>query len=506
MRSGLTALVVAAAGAGVLAAASLVGAPESVVEEYPEVQEPVVRSSPVCPFVGGEEEGRAHIGVYSLPDVPAVAEDDPDPITARELAFTPEPGATPEPSPEPTEPAEPLLTVDGRGVFERLRVETDEGTSVAVEGTGSLAPGLVAEQSMVMEEIDLRGLSTAACSPAAREHWFVGGSGEVGKRGRLVLANPTSVAAVVNIRLWDEAGPIDAPATQGIGVPARSQHVLLLDALAPDSERVGVEITTTQGRVSAALEVRETDETTPLGMSFVPEAQAPDHTVVIPAVPDHGEPVLRVLAPGSTDAIVSVRMFGANGPFAPIDHEVITVPAGSVSEIELDGLNDEPVAIELDSDEPITASVRAVDDPDDGLPDLAFTAATPPLSGPTAALLGRTSSGFSSTLHISSVAEASTRVTIKTLDDDGAVDSEEELDIPGGATVPFELERADDASFATVLVEPAQPGAIVVGREMSAEDDQGAYFDLLPLRSPAIEVAVPRVVGELPSVLDRSED
>jgi hypothetical protein len=505
MRSGLTALGVAAAGAGVLAAASLVGAPEAGVEEHPEVQEPVVRSAPVCPFVGGEEEGRSHIGVYALPDVPTV-DDEPDPITARELAFTPEPGATPEPSPEPTEPAEPLLSVGERGVFERQRVETDEGTSVVVEGTGALAPGLAAEQSMIMEEIDMRGVSTTACSPAAREHWFVGGSGEVGKRGRLVLANPTSVAAVVNIRLWDEAGPIDAPATQGIGVPARSQHVLFLDAMAPDSERVGVEITTTQGRVAAALEVRETDEITPLGMSYVPAAQAPDNTVVIPAVPDHGEPLLRVLAPGTTDAIVSVRMLGANGPFSPVDHEVITVPSGSVHEIELDGLNDEPVAIELNSDEPITASVRAVDDPDDGLPDLAFTSATPPLSGPAAALLGRTSSGFSSTLHISSVAESSTRVTVKTLDDDGAVDSEEELDVPGGATVPVELERADDASFATVVVEPAQPGAIVVGREMTAEDDQGAYLDLMPLRSPAIEVGVPRVVGELPSVLDRSED
>jgi hypothetical protein len=311
------------------------------------------------------------------------------------------------------------------------------------------------------------------------------------------------VGAVVRQRDDQHGGVDDA---QGIGVPARSQHVLFLDAMAPDSERVGVEITTTQGRVAAALEVRETDEITPLGMSYVPAAQAPDNTVVIPAVPDHGEPLLRVLAPGTTDAIVSVRMLGANGPFSPVDHEVITVPSGSVHEIELDGLNDEPVAIELNSDEPITASVRAVDDPDDGLPDLAFTSATPPLSGPAAALLGRTSSGFSSTLHISSVAESSTRVTVKTLDDDGAVDSEEELDVPGGATVPVELERADDASFATVVVEPAQPGAIVVGREMTAEDDQGAYLDLMPLRSPAIEVGVPRVVGELPSVLDRSED
>ncbi|NED97170.1 hypothetical protein G1H11_17870 [Phytoactinopolyspora alkaliphila] len=505
MRSGVAALTVVVAVAGTLGAASLVGPPDSVVEEHPEVEEPVVRTSLVCPFVGGEEEGRSHVGALALPGVSAV-DDDEGPITARALGFVPEPGATPEPTPTDTAPPEPVFTLEERGVLDVNRIDMDEPTSIAVEGSGTLAPGLVAEQSLLVREIDLRGLSTTSCGPAAREHWFVGGSGEVGKRGRLVLANPTSVAAVVDVELWDEAGPLDAPATQGIGVPARSQQVLLLDALAPESERVGVRVTTSQGRVSAALEIRESEETTPLGFTFLPATVAPQERVVIPGVPGEGERVLRILAPGQTDAIVSMRVFGANGPFTPLDHEVVTVPSGSVYEVALDGIGEYPVGVELDSDEPVTASVRVVREADDGLPDLAFTAATPPLAGPAAALLGRSSSRFSTTVHVSSVIDSASRVSVAVLDGDGAVVSEEDVAVPAGATVPVEVEAPDDADFVTVVIDPSQADAVVVAREIVGADDDGAYLDIMPLWSPIVHVDVPRVVGELPGVLDPNVD
>jgi hypothetical protein len=474
-----------------------------VVEEHPEVQEPVVRTSLVCPFAGGEEESRSHVAALALPDVPTV-DDDEGPITARALGFAPEPGATPDPS--ETAPSEPLFSLEERGILDISRIRTDQATSIAVEGAGALAPGLVAEQSLLARETDLRGLSTTTCGPAGREHWFVGGSGELGKRGRLVLANPTSVAAVVDVELWDEAGPLDAPATQGIGVPARSQQILLLDALAPESERVAVRVTTSQGRVSAALEIRESEETTPLGITFLPATVPPQERVVVPGVPGEGERVLRILAPGETDAIVSMRLFGANGPFVPLDHEVVTVPSGSVYEVALDGIGEYPVAIELDSDEPVTASVRVVQEADDGLPDVAFTAATPPLSGTAAALLGRASSTFTSTLHVSSVIDTASQVSISTLDADGAVVSEEDVPVPPGATVPVELEIPEDADFVTAVIDPAQPGAVVVAREMAGADDEGAYLDIMPLTAPTVNVAVPQVVGELPGVLDPNRD
>ncbi|WP_157553185.1 DUF5719 family protein [Jiangella gansuensis] len=493
-----------AVGAGVAVAiggATLVGPPESVVTDYPEVSEPVVRSSLVCPFVGGEDEGAAELAVLALPDVavPETSGDTQPPITVQGLALPPDPEA----EEEPAAPAEPLLTLPDRGVPSITPIETPAGTSFAVTGQGALAPGLAAEQSLVMQSVDLRGISTAACTAPRREHWFVGASGEVGRRGRLVLANPTDVPAVVDVELWDEAGPIDAPGTQDVGVPARGQRIFLLDALAPGSVATGVHVATSQGRVSAALEVREMSEITPQGMTYVPASVAPGDELVIPGVPGQGERSLRIVAPGDTDAIVSMQFLGPEGAFSPVDQDVLTVTAGSVADIPIDpGV--EPAAIRLRSDEPITASVRVVQPAEDGLPDLAYTAASEPLTGPSPVLLSRAAGGFTSTLLLTSASDATSRVTVRTLAADGSVATEEPLEIPAGATIPVELAPQGDAVNATAVVVPETPDTVVAARQIAATDDDGALLDLMPLVSPTIEVNVPEVVGELPSVPEQS--
>ncbi|MGH8828315.1 MAG: DUF5719 family protein, partial [Jiangellaceae bacterium] len=396
---------------------------------------------------------------------------------------------------------EPIMSITGRGVPTISDVTTSDGTSFAVDADGALAPGLGAEQSMLVQADDLRGLSTTACTSPSREHWFIGASGEVGRRGRLILANPTDVPAVVDIALWDEAGPIDAPATQDIGVPARSQQIVLVDALAPDSAQVAVRVTTSQGRVTAALEQRETAEITPQGITFIPASVAPATEVVVPGVPGHGQRSLRIFAPGEIDAIVSVRLLGPGGPFTPVGQEVLTVPAGSVLDVPLDSAGTDPVGIELTSDEPVTASVRVVDTPGDGgLQEVAYTSASAPLAGPAAVLLGRASGGFTTTLFISSVTTSAGRVVVRTLGADGAVAEEQTVDVPAGGTVPVALPLSAGGSYAMAVVEPAQPGTVSVTREISATDDAGSILDLMPLVAPVVKVQVPEVVGELPAV------
>jgi hypothetical protein len=510
MRAGVTALA-AAAGVGlVVGAASFVGAPDAVVEEHPGAEEPVVRSALVCPYVGGEDDGDSHVGVLALPGVDAPAgEGEPAPATVRALAVPPEPDpdATAAPEPEPPADPEPVMTVEQRGTPVIDEVTTDTGTSFAVEGSGALAPGLAAEQSMLVRATDLWGLSSTPCASAGREHWFVGGSGEVGRRGRLVLSNPTDVPAVADVVLWDEAGPIDAPATQDIGVPARSQQILLLDALAPDSASVAVQVTTSQGRVSAALEVRESAEITPQGLTYIPPATPPAEELVVPGVPGHGQRTLRIVAPGEIDAIVSMQLYGPAGPYSPIDQDVLTVTGGAVLDVPLDdAAGDGPVSVALTSDEPITAAVRVVETPSEGgRLDVGYTAATSPLAGPATALLSRTTGGFASNLLLSAVDGTAARATVTTLAPDGTVVGEEPVDVPAGTTVVAPLAAPDGEAFASVVVTPDRPGSVVAVREMLAETDDGALFDLMPLTAPAITVTVPDVVGELPAVPDPDE-
>lgn len=508
MRAGMIGLATGAAVAVVVGGATFVGPPDSVVTEHPSVSEPVVRSSLVCPYVDGEDEGVGEVGVLALPGVatPEADADEQQPITVDALALSPEPGSDEDPRP-PDDDAEPVLSTPHRGVPLIDEVETGEATSMSVTGTAALAPGLAAEQSLVMQETDLRGISTAPCAAPQREHWFVGGSGEVGRRGRLVLANPTDVPAVVDVELWDEAGPLDAPGTQDIAVPARSQRLFLLDALAPGSAATGVHVASSRGRVTAALEMRESDEITPQGMSFIPAASAPAEDVVVPGIPGHGERSLRILAPGDTDAIVSMQILGPEGAFSPLDQDVLTVPAGSVAEVPLDAVGGDPSGVRLTSDEPVTAAARVVEtSSDDGLPEFAFTAASEPLSGPAPALLSRSGSGFTSTLMVSSVIDTATRVVVRTLDAKGEVVSEEPLDLPPGATLPVALEAPRGSRNATVVLEPEIPGSVVAARETLAKDDDGALLDLMPLVAPTIEVDVPEVVGELPSVPEPTDE
>ena len=196
-----------------------------------------------------------------------------------------------------------------------------------------------------------------------------------------------------------------------------------------------------------------------------------------------------------------MKILGPEGAFSPLDQDVLTVPAGSVLDVPLDVVGEDPSGIRLLSDEPVTAAVRVVETPsDDGLPDFAYTAASEPLDGPATALLSRATSGFTSTLYVSSVTDTTSRATVRTLDADGGVAAEEEVEILPGATAAVPVTAPKGMNSAAVIVDPAKPGSVVAAREILAKDDDGALADLMPLVSPTVEVSVPAVVGELPSV------
>lgn len=496
-RTATSAFVLTLAVGGVVAATAFVGPPDDVAGENPEQLEPVVRSTSVCPYLGGEPRASFRLGVLALPGIdepewtPAEEGEEPPPITVQRLAG---------PDSEP----DAFLTVEERGVPSSRAVERENPAGYAIGAEGPLAPGVAAAQYLRVSEPDLHGLSTSTCTAAAREHWFAGASGQEGRRGRLVLSNPSPATAVVNVALFDEIGPVeDAPGMQDVTIPARSQEVLVLDALAPEAEDLGVYVRATQGRVAAALDYREFEEGEPGGVTTIPAAAEPATEVVVPGVPSHGERTLSIFVPGETDALVSVRVLGVGGPFSPVDHDAVTVSAGSVLTVPLsDALGDEPAAIALESDEPVTAAVRVVSASSDGMPDLAYTAATQPLTAdPAGALFGRDDDGVSSRLLLTAVGDMGGRATVQMLDPDGRVDDEQTLDIPALTTVEVDLEAPEDTSWVTAVVRAASPGTVVGTREIYGETSAGDLIDVLPLRAPDASVQVPTVVSELPTGL-----
>jgi hypothetical protein len=488
-RSALAALWVPAGVAAVLGVAAFVNPPQSVVRDRPGHEERVVRATLVCPFVGGEARGKSYIGGLPGKNGASETEPEPDPVTAQALLG-------------PEEEAKPVLTAGTAGVLSVAEIKTEDPHGYAVRATGALAPGLAAEQLMLASGPDFRGLVSGRCVAPAREYWFVGGSGEIGRRGRLVLSNPTAVPAVVDVSVWDESGPVDAPATQDIAIPARSQHLLLLDALDPAAERIGVRVSASQGRIAASLEVRENDKLDPHGVTFIPASVEPATEIVVPGVPKHGERTLRILAPGDTDAIVALLLFGPDGPFSPVGQDVVTVPAGTVAEVPLgEAAAKAAVAVELVSDVPVTAAVRVVDAPSDAAPELAYTAATAALDGEAPTLLSPSQDELTTRLLVTALGELPARAVVRSLTADGTVAEEQTVDVPGASTVEVEVKPVPKNPWTTVTVEPAEPGTIAVTREIVGADGDGALLDLFPLVAPVVTVQVPEVAGELPTGL-----
>jgi hypothetical protein len=512
----------------VVFAASLLGPAKEADEQHPPELQPVVRTALVCPFTGGRDDVKSYVGVLAIGETTGADVDgENESVTVTPLSTWDagidldedededqgegdegegdEGDRAPTESPEPDEPPEPLLTIEERGVPGVERVEVDSPTSFAVEARGTLAAGTAAETSTLVPGAQVHGFSSASCSPPGREHWFVGGSGSEGKRGTLVLSNPSDVSAVVDVDVWAESGPVDAAATQDVNVPPKSQRVFLLDALAPEAAVVAVHVSTERGKVSAAVEVHESAEAEPRGLSYLPAASEPSTELLIPGVPKIGNPTLMLFAPGETDAIVSLTYQGEHGSFTPASQSVVTVPSGEILSVPLEGL-EETIAVAVSSDEPVTAGVRVKRGSEDGFPDIAFSAAAEPLSGPAAALLGRSSASFTTSLSLSSVVDSASRATIQTLDEDGAIANEQTVDVPARSTVQIDLERAEDTSYPFAVVRPADPGSLVVTRQVGASTGDGSYIDVLPLTSPVVEVQVPEVVNELPEIPDPEED
>ncbi|HLR95309.1 MAG TPA: DUF5719 family protein [Jiangellaceae bacterium] len=512
-----TVVTVLAAGA-LIGAAAAVDAPQSVTQEGETSTVPVAQRTLVCPSLGGSEVTSAMLGMLALGEGPGEASGQSVPDEAVVTPLAPpadlledgaageSPTASPSPSPSPTESQEVLTTVDERQAVIQQRVEVDEPTSYAVRATGAMAPGFTAEQSVVADSSEQYGLAGTSCSQPAREHWFVGSTGEVGDRGRLVLSNPSEAPAVVDVNVWDDSGDVSAPGTQDIGVPAGGQVMLLVDALAPDAPGVGLQVSASQGQVSAAIESRLTEGVEPQGLSYIPAASPPSTDVVVPGIPASGERTLQVFAPGDTDAIVTMRILGPDGPFSPAGQDVVTVPAGTVVDVPLDdAVGNSPAAVELSSDQPVTAAARTVVPPEDGSGDHSVSSAAAPLQGPAATLLGRTSWDYDTSLVLSSVSDQPAGATVQFIDDAGEVIEEEEVDVAPGATATVDVPAVSGATFSRAVVQPQAPDTLAAARWTRRAASEGAAVDVAPLVSPPSEVTVPEVVSELPADLEPPE-
>jgi hypothetical protein len=230
--------------------------------------------------------------------------------------------------------------------------------------TAGVRTDLAAAGSASVDESDLRGFAASTCAPPRMESWLVGGSGVTGAADLVVLANPSGVAAEVDVTVYGAEGPATPAAAAGIVIPPRTQRVLPLAALALGEESPVVRVNATGAPVQAALQTSITRTLLTGGVDQVGTSAAPATTQVIPSVTVVAEPgeegasepatLLRVLAP-SGDADITVDVVPVAGGAGV--SESLTLAAGVPAELEMGGLAPGAYRVEVTSDEPVVTAL-----------------------------------------------------------------------------------------------------------------------------------------------------
>ncbi|WP_088282823.1 DUF5719 family protein, partial [Kineosporia sp. A_224] len=382
-----------------------------------------------------------------------------------------------------------------------LRVDADRAA-------GS-APVVAATQVTLASTGDLRGLSAVSCGVASTSSWLVGGGTQDGRRARLLLANPAPAPAVVGVAVLGPDGRVPTPSTQELVVPAGGQVSVLLDAVAPGLEALAVHVTTRSGRVAATLHDEVVRGLSPGGTDGVTGSRAPSKRQVVPGIDVAGDQAedlpedptapgavaVRVAVPGTSDAIVRVRLLGPDGP-VDLPRAVRTVPAGTVADLPVTGVKAGLYTAVVEADVPVVAAgllgrasaEGSTSGGADGVPDvlpgdvatgdLAWVASASAVDG-TSAVSTPEGAGVTTRLALGAVDAA--RVVVVPVARDGSPLKARTVDLAAGTTATVEIPaEVGGAVFRTLS------GAVYPAIVLTASDRTGPLVAAAAVRTGGI--------------------
>ena len=225
---------------------------------------------------------------------------------------------------------------------------------------------------------DLSGFAASACRPPLLDSWLVGGSGATGAADLVLLANPGTVPATVQLTVYGAAGAQSPPGGVDLVIPPGTQRVVPLAGIALGEETPVVRVSAVGAPIRASLQASITRTLTPGGVDQVgPVAQAATSEVItgITVVRRSAEDgaaggdsgaldeaaddvtVLRMLAPSAAaTARVTVSAVGTGEPVR--DPQEVALEAGKPLELALNALRAGSYTVAIDADVPVVAAVR----------------------------------------------------------------------------------------------------------------------------------------------------
>jgi hypothetical protein len=275
------------------------------------------------------------------------------------------------------------------GVFDRIGAATISKTStVGITGTdvggatlltaaGATEQGstaLNAGQLQNAASARLNGLLGASCQAPSAQHWLVGGDTGTGRETLLLLSNPSSVPATVNLTVFAEGGQVAASGLSGIAVSAGATQVVPLSSVIPETRAFAVEVQSRGAAIGAWMQQRTVRGLLYAGADFVSPLTEINTSVALPGILIRGAkdaaaiiatnadyedlvPALRVFNPSEKTATFTAQIYGANDKtFGTVIRE--SVPAHSTKDFNLNGLADGDYVGFVTSDQSIAAAVR----------------------------------------------------------------------------------------------------------------------------------------------------
>ena len=368
---------------------------------------------------------------------------------------------------------------------------------ISVVGTGSLAPGLIANQWSRDPRGQGRGMASTPCDYAGSDFWFVGGGAIAGRQTRVVLVNPDAFAAVIDLVIYGPNGVIDAPGGRGLVVDPKKRLYVPLDAIAPGVTSTAIHVIARTGRIGASVDDDQMAGLKSVGTEWVPRAAAPSKIVYVPGVfPGKGVRVLAIAAPGESDAQVKIRVMTKDGTFQPAERDQFTVPNDSVISLDMSSVTQgQPATLELTSDTPIVAGMRQFFGSKRVQNDTAYSAGTQVLTS-AAAVSGLPVQGATRVNLALSAPKGETKVQVALLPYLGkdVVSSPvqvEEITVPAGTVKWLPITLRQKAAWFTVVVTPLNDQPYLVAHQVLERSSYGDLVTGYPWAALRTEVKVP---------------
>lgn len=316
---------------------------------------------------------------------------------------------------------------------------------------------------------DLRGLAINPCVWSDSSVWLVGSSGEVGTSNRLLLANPGLTPVTIQIEAFSSLGRMDLGSSGNVVLAPGAQDEIILDGIVDPDARLAMRLTADSGRFGATLQTTSLDGYTPAGVTFVSPSESGREVtvpgVVIGGIEATGDTVradpnqsarLRVVNPSDALAKVSIQTRGPDGLSDLPGGTDVSVIAGGVLDLTLEGLAPGTYDVVVTSDSDISAGVVMERGTDADGRDTAWAAARPAMTRAGAAISGTANLALS----------GSGPVTWTTYDADGAPVADGTETLGAGTTVV----KLEGASYVTVASDNPFHGAVHAQAVASGEN------------------------------------